>query len=71
LDLGKVVIRMTINTSSKTLEDMLKTHKYMQESKTHDGRSLDEDPAGSCNSNTGRARRGQLEHTGHHGVHGA
>ena len=42
LDLGKVEIQM-INTSRKTLEDMLKTNKYKQESKTQDGRSLDED----------------------------
>jgi hypothetical protein len=38
LDLGKVVIRMT-NTSSKALEAVLKTYKYMKESKTQDGRT--------------------------------
>ena len=32
-----------INTSGKTLEDILKTYKYKQESKTQDGRSPDKD----------------------------
>jgi hypothetical protein len=36
LNLGDVVIRM-INTSSKTLEDMLQTYKYKKESKTQGG----------------------------------
>ena len=41
-DLGSGMIWM-INTSSKTLEDMLKTYKYKKESKAQDGKSLDED----------------------------
>jgi hypothetical protein len=32
-----------INTSSKTLQDMLKTYKNMLESKTQDGRSPNKD----------------------------
>ena len=42
MDLRNGAIRM-INTSNKTLEDILKTHKYKQKSKTQDGRSSDED----------------------------
>jgi hypothetical protein len=42
LHLRNGVIRM-INTSSMTLEDILKIYKYMQKSKTHDSRSSNED----------------------------
>ena len=42
LDLGNRMIQM-INISSETLEDVLKTHKYKQKSKTQDGRSSGED----------------------------
>jgi hypothetical protein len=39
LDLCKIVIR--INTSSKTLEAKLKTHKTCKKSKTQDGTKLE------------------------------
>ena len=40
LDLGNGVIRM-INTSSKALEAVMNTFKYMQKSKTQDGTKPD------------------------------
>jgi hypothetical protein len=42
LDLGEVVIAI-INVSSNTLEDILKTYKYMQECNIQDGRNSNED----------------------------